>query len=130
VTTIINFSADCSQNQKINFTYMYWNKTHCFGDEFIVHESLCHNTLVNFIHFTCEITKKWVLGRSSEELLNVFKIPGLGAPSNTVQLTAYTDKCWAFKRLSIQCWGFIGGRKSWADDQFYYPHLYGWSAIE
>jgi hypothetical protein len=28
--------------------------------------------------------------------------------SCTVQLTAYTDKCWAFKRLSIQCWGFIG----------------------
>jgi hypothetical protein len=48
----------------------------------------------------------------------------------TVQLTAYTDKCWAFKRLSIKCWGFIGGRTSWADDQFYYPHLYRWSAIE
>jgi hypothetical protein len=48
----------------------------------------------------------------------------------TVQLTAYTDKCWAFKRLSIQCWGFMGGRNSWADDQFYYPHLYRWSAIE
>ena len=30
----------------------------------------------------------------------------------TVQLTAYTDKCWAFKRLNIECWGFIGGRKS------------------
>ena len=41
----------------------------------------------------------------------------------TVQLTAYTDKCWAFERLSIQCWGFIGGGKSWADVQFYYPHL-------
>ena len=37
------FPADCSQSQKINFqfeSYMYWNKPHCFGDEFIVHESL------------------------------------------------------------------------------------------
>ena len=24
----------------------------------------------------------------------------------------------------------LGGRKSWADDQFYYPHLYRCSAIE
>jgi hypothetical protein len=25
---------------------------------------------------------------------------------------------------------FIGGHKSWADDQLYYPHLHRWSAIE
>jgi hypothetical protein len=49
-------------SKKINFqfeSYMYWNKTHCFGDEVIVHESLCHNTLVNFIHFIHKISKKW-----------------------------------------------------------------------
>ena len=64
----------------------------------------------------------WIRHRENQN--TILKHRPLVSPPATVQLTAYTDKCWAFKRLSIQCWGFIGGRKSWADDQFYYPHLY------
>lgn len=59
-------------------SFMYLNKTHCFGYEFIVHESLSQH-LVNFIHFTPKISKKNVFWWWSEGLLNVLKTLSKGS---------------------------------------------------
>jgi hypothetical protein len=53
-------------SKEINFlfeSFMYWNKTHCFGYEFIVQESLSQH-LVNFIHLPQKLAKNVFWGWS------------------------------------------------------------------